>query len=262
MIFPFPRRQRTHDERISFYLQGYRDCALAEGTLTHLRTHYPAARVLLLTDGDNDPAWLTLAQRFDAEYTAGERLYGARNGGAMIHRRLGLFLECPTEYLLKIDTDTRIDRPFTWWPRHGHCLYGSCSDNGFLQGGCILTPLRAARALFRSRILLSPVLRDPTAAWAPSLARPSVRARMDQTGLISEDRALWWACKQLQIPTAPHPEICSQWFEDTQNPDRVFAIVHPDKFLHVALPVIGQIGRGVHERMMRQYADAIAGREA
>ena len=107
---------RPTDRDLTFYLQVYRDRREAKWCLTHLRQHYPDAQLLMVSDGDTDPAWQRLADRFSARYVPGQRLYKTEYGGQMIQRMLDLFAESPTNYLIKIDTDTWVHRRLRYLP--------------------------------------------------------------------------------------------------------------------------------------------------
>ena len=105
------------DDDLTFLIGIYHDRKRAEGALSRLRTHFPQARVIVRSDGDVDPKNRELLARFDVDYREEERLYPIENGGAMIARMLSLFLEKPTRYLLKMDSDIAIYRRFKFLPK-------------------------------------------------------------------------------------------------------------------------------------------------
>ena len=70
----------------------------------------------MISDGDNDPRYERLSKRFNTDFISGERLYPVENGGRMLQRMLDTFLEQPSSYLMKLDTDTRIHRRFRFMP--------------------------------------------------------------------------------------------------------------------------------------------------
>ena len=112
-----PRQTPNYtDEDITFFMGLYHDRARAEGALARLREHFPAARVIVRSDGDKDPKNRELSERFGVDYREEERLFPIENGGAMVARTLELFLERPTRYLLRIDTDTAVYRRFHFLP--------------------------------------------------------------------------------------------------------------------------------------------------
>ena len=112
-----PQMSNYGDDDITFVIGVYRDRLRAEGALARLREHFPDARVIVRSDGDRDPKNRELSERFDVDYREEERLYPIEHGGAMIARMLELFLEQPTRYLLKIDTDTAVYRRFHFLPQ-------------------------------------------------------------------------------------------------------------------------------------------------
>ena len=63
------------DEDITFFMGLYRDRGRAEGALARLREHFPAARVIVRSDGDEDPKNRELSKRFGVDYREEERLF-------------------------------------------------------------------------------------------------------------------------------------------------------------------------------------------
>ncbi|MEJ7711478.1 MAG: hypothetical protein WKF84_16830 [Pyrinomonadaceae bacterium] len=149
------------DEDLTFYVQIYKDYLYAEACLRHLRRHYRRSRVIIISDGDDDPRYEQLAERYQADYTAGEALYPVENGGKMIQRMLDAFLTKPSSYFIKIDTDTRVHRRFRYLPK-GRCVFGTLEwetsrgqaklDFPNVQGGCTGFTLESAREIAESKL--------------------------------------------------------------------------------------------------------------
>jgi hypothetical protein len=225
----------THrDEDLTFCLQVFRDRRLATVCLAHLRRAYAGARVLLVSDGDDDPRWADLAARHGAQYVRGRRLYAAAEGGAIIARLLDLFLERPTPWLLRIDTDTRVERRFRRLPG-GSCVFGTLERRTFthgerldppvVQGGCIGFTLEAARRLHDAGVFRSPGLRDWAATWADTR---DARERA-QGGRVSFDHLVRWGCRTLGIEARAHDEVLCVWRGRVTNPGLRYAVTHPHK---------------------------------
>ncbi len=223
------------DRDLTFYVQGYRDARQAKRALASLRSVYPSARTLLVSDGDPSTVWRRLASRFRAELTMGERLYPVRNGGRMIQRMLDLHLAEPTRWLVKIDTDSRVHRAFGELPETD-CLFGTPEwkttnkveslDFPNLQGGCVGFAGDAVRRISDSGILESESLLDPPATYADV---EDIRRRAADLGLISFDFMLRWVCRELGLPMVAHPEIDTRYC-GMQPPDGGgYAITHPHK---------------------------------
>ena len=184
------------DEDITFFMGLYRDRDRAEGALGRLREHFPNARVIVRSDGDRDPKNKELAACYATEYWEEERLYPIENGGAMITRMFELFLEHPTRYLLKIDTDTTVYRRFHFLPEQ-YGVFGSRQKSKLgcysIQGGCIGFPEACCRSIFESGILEDPRLRDPVSHSDESLYFMQMAKRARRTGLCGFEWIIAWA---------------------------------------------------------------------
>ncbi len=223
------------DSNLTFYLQGYRDTTQAQAALRSVRNVYPAARVLLVSDGDSSTAWRRLASRFGAELTYGSRLYPVKNGGRMIQRMLDLYLASPTLWLIKLDTDSRVHRPFTHLPDKVS-LFGTLEwettktrehlDFPNLQGGCIGFTRSAAEAITESRLLLSERLLDPVSTFADT---KDIQQRAERYGLVSFDFILRWVCRELNISMTNHSEIHTVYRGRHPDDGGGFAVTHPHK---------------------------------
>ncbi len=227
-----PRAPR--DEELTFCLQVWRDLGLARACLLRLRRHYPGARVVLVTDGDDDPRWPALCARHDAEYVRGERLFEVARGGAIVQRLLELHLRRPTPWLLRIDTDTRVQRRFRALPS-GACVFGTLErrtlahgellDPPLVQGGCLGFTLQAVERLHAEGVFLSPRLIDWAATWADTRdARERARG-----GRVSFDHLVRWGCREAGIEPRAHDEVFSVWRGTPRNPGLRYAVTHPHK---------------------------------
>jgi len=228
------RRSDYADEDIVFYLQVYQDYALAEWCLGNLKRHYRGSRVILLSDGDDDPRFEELAGNHPkVEYVCGQRLFPMTHGGAMLHRMLEHFFRKPAAYLISIDTDAGFHRRFEYLPtRVG--LFGtrqrlSLPDGGYqesIQGGFIGYTLSAAGRLFETRVFLAPELLDSRQTWGRS---HWVQERIARTGLVSKDWIVGHCAKELRLPMYTFGEVKSTWNNYVPNDDRRYAVTHPCK---------------------------------
>ncbi len=223
------------DEDITFYVQVYRDYPYAEACLKHLRRHYRRSRVIIISDGDDDPRYEQLAERYLADYIAGEALYPVENGGKMVQRMLDAFLTKPSDYLFKIDTDTRIHRRFRYLPK-GRCVFGTLEwetsrgqaklDFPSVQGGCTGFTLESAREIAESKLLLSSDLLDYGQTYADN---PDILYRAEKKGIISTDFVKRYVCRQLGIPLISFNEVYSVYRGDIALTGSGYAITHPHK---------------------------------
>lgn len=213
---------------ITFYLNVYRDRDLLSDCLTQLRQVYPQSRVIMRSDGDQDPEIAAIARKYDSECDYGERLMVIEKGGEIVQEMLRLFLAKPTAYLFKIDPDTRIVRPFKALPDR-LCVFGTLQHHGdffSIQGGCIGFTLDAAQKLYASNFLLDPEFTKRPPPW--SINQYLMRRPME-LGLTSIDWVLGWVCKKMEVELVDWPEIMSEWQVTPENEDLRYAVTHPHK---------------------------------
>ena len=224
------RRITDHgDDDLTFFVLAYRDYAAACECLRDLRHHYPRSRVILRTDGDSDPRFLSLTEAHRIELHQERRLFGVENGGRVIERMLELYSERPTPFLFKIDPDTVIHRRLRYLP--ARCgLFGTPQggeQTPSIQGGCLGFSRRTA-----GRILASGMLRDRRLTQpqlfvddSPYFGRMARRAK--RSGLASFDWGLAWIAEELGIPLFGFDEVNSGWRQPPPNPGLRFAVTHP-----------------------------------
>ena len=213
------------DDDLTFFALTYQDYEATAECLGDLRKHYSASRVILRSDGDPDPRLPILAQRHQVDFREETRLFGIENGGAVIERMLVLFMEEPTRYLLKIDSDTVIHRRFRYLPlRSG--LFGTLQGGRAtpsIQGGCLGFTRDSAEQILRSDMLRDPRLREPAKFVDDSPYFVRMTHRANRCGLASFDWILPWIARELGIPIYPFYEVNSDW----QQPSQRYAVSHP-----------------------------------
>lgn len=234
-----PRLRRLGDPRppstsapagraITFYLNVFRDAGLLDGCLSSIRGAYPDARVLVRSDGDDDPRIATIAAAHGARFVDDINRYGLTHGGDYVQVMFERFLEAPTDWLFKIDPDTRVHRRFEALP-DGCRVFGTLQRQRPLysvQGGCIGFT-RAAVEHFVER----GTFRDPRLARNPPpyLASSAYLGEHLSRGFIAEDWAIGWACGETGVEMVDWPEILSEWRITPDNGDLRYAITHPHK---------------------------------
>jgi hypothetical protein len=217
------------DEDLTFFALAYEDYEDAAQCLADLRRHYPRSRVVLRSDGDDDPRFRPLAERYGADFRGEPRLFGIENGGAVIERMLVIFLERPTPYLFKIDPDTVIHRRFKYLPARGG-LFGTLQlphVTPSVQGGCMGFTRDAAERILQSGMLRDGRLREPAKFIddSPYFVRMADRAR--RCGLASFDWMVPWVASELGIPIYSFDEVNSGWRQAPPNPGLRYAVSHP-----------------------------------
>lgn len=222
------------DEDIVFFMPVFSDKELACDALARLRQFYPKSRLIVLSDGDYDFPGNEFATRFNAEFVIGPNLYGMDCGGQSLHRMLGEYMRKPAQFLVRLDTDARVDRRFRYLPRkdglHGHLGRRSRT----VQGGCILLTHSSAQRLFNSKIFLSERLLDFRNTWG-KYSRPENLSRNIEKKRISYDKILHWGCVEQEVAIHKFHEIFSagkvraEVRRKLENKHKIYAIIHPEK---------------------------------
>jgi hypothetical protein len=213
---------------VVFVIRGHRDERQAVWALYRLRKSYPDSRVVLISDGDDRPVWNFLANRYNLEYVAGECLYPIENNGKLCQRTFEVFLKDPADYLLKIDTDTWVWEPLTYWPSH-RGLFGTVQQSHTLisiQGGCIGFTRETVEELYASKVMLDDRISKNQELWRPKIPKQFQNKVYSKKNMVIEDWLFGWAAKELDMPCYGHPEIKSMWNEIPIG----WKITHPHKY--------------------------------
>jgi len=180
-----------------------------------LRKLYPDSQVLVVSDGDPDPAIAQVCRTYSVEFALRARLMGVEHGGEPIQKMLEAFLETDADILIKIDPDTSLRRRFSHMPAptdpssYGTVQWSGPESNRIfsIQGGCIIIPRQAAVLLVDSSLLKSERLKPPTLEWAVS----KMSIGRASSGLTSHDWTLGWSCRELGLLSKTHPEVFSKY---------------------------------------------------
>jgi hypothetical protein len=223
----------ANEVRIFWFIQTYRDVSRLRRTLARLRTLYPESQVLVVSDGDADPAIAQACRSHSVKFALRARLMGVEQGGEPVQKMLEAFLMTDADILIKIDPDTNIRRRFSRMPAStDSSLYGTVQSSGpesnnilSIQGGCIIIPRQAAMLLVDSSLLESERLKPPALEWAVN------KLSIDRatSGLTSHDWTLGWSCRELDLLSKTHPEVFSNYrprLIDTMRKRRA-AVAHP-----------------------------------
>jgi hypothetical protein len=217
------------DDDLTFFALVYKDYDATVAFLKELRTHYLSSRVILRSDGDEDPRFPLLARGHRVDFLGELRLFGIENGGAVIERMLELFLERPTRYLLKIDPDTVIHRRFKYLPvRSG--VFGTLQceeETPSVQGGCMGFSRDAADRILQSRMLRDVRLKEPAKFINDSAYFFRMAYRANRCGLASFDWIVAWVAGELGIPLFRFDEVNCGWQQPPPNPEGRYAVSHP-----------------------------------
>jgi hypothetical protein len=219
------------DSDITFLVQAYKDKHLAVNCLESIRKHYRDSRIVLVLDGDDDPDWKLVASRYGAEERHQERLYVLAKIGEMWKRRLEYYLEKPTAFLIKLDTDSLVNRRFAYMPDAG--VFGNLSylpDGSFnhIVGGCIGFSNTAAEYMLRNKVFDDEGISKSPPDW---ISRCS-RAHWDQwcaSGIGSDDCVLSHVCVKYGIEVEVFDEVYIIWWTVPRSVRSRYAVTHPHK---------------------------------
>lgn len=225
---PPPRVQMPASERISFHVNVYHDVDLLGDCLESVRQAFPDAAILVRADGDPDPRIAAIARAHGARFFDDLNRYALARGGEYVQVMLERFMEAPTDWLFKIDPDTRIHRPFDALPA-GCRVFGTLQRQLPLysvQGGCIGFTRAAVEHFVERGTFLDPRLaRMPP----PYLTSSEYLQAHLASGFIAEDWAIGWACIETGVEMVDWPEILSEWRITPDNADLRYAVTHPHK---------------------------------
>ena len=214
------------DRDLIFYLNaegaGERTRSITRRCLASLREHYPAAAVILVTDGDQDAAWTRLARRYAVRHVRGRRAGESPDPCWRVQRMLNLFVEQPTAFLIQLDAEQVVQRRLEQLPS-GCCGFGALRWNSpvtgrplgepVLDGGCIGLTREAAEVLQNARLLMSHPF---AAASTPVFDPPGKTSRELNSGYETHQvgAILSRALQTLGIECLSSPEI-----EGSASPD-------------------------------------------
>lgn len=214
------------DSDLTFLVHTFQDVLPLQAMLVDCRRHYPLARIIVCSDGDDQRQLSLVAHRVGAEFHRGEHLYAEGNGGKVCHRMLELYLREPTAYLFKVDPDTGFHRRFQYLPDHSG-MFGTLQCNPLLcsiQGGCCGITLDWATKMHAQRLFLNSSLQDPPATWA---AHEPLWRHMKKVRRVSSDWMFGYVATAVGCPQFGFPEVRSQWKIPVKNAAGLYAITHP-----------------------------------
>ena len=109
-----------------------------EWAIQHLREGAPDVPFTLISDGKDDERYGRIASVYGGRYIRGEKLKVPSCGAEWWQRTLEVGLELGTEFVLKVDPDTRFNRAIEQWPEWDCFGTVACrgSNREHVQGGC------------------------------------------------------------------------------------------------------------------------------
>lgn len=219
---------------INFVVNVYRDERYARPLLEQVKKFYPGSVVLVIADGHEPSVEFTswvIAQRF--HYVHGDRLKRRAYGGAWVERFLRLGTTGHPDWLIKLDADAMLHRPFRYMPPAGD-IAGTLvthSTNGLtlVRGGCVAYSRDAI-----AKILNSQLLKDDLYKTAPRFCYRRYQdyvlpgEQVSGEAIASEDAIVADVAVKLGLTLVPWHEVHICWREDLPvAPADFWACTHP-----------------------------------
>lgn len=189
--------------------------------LSRVYSNLPGSKVKLFLDGINRPELNNLVNSFGYSIVTGPHYCSHEKWPLYWLRMLDFFKESGSEYCLKIDPDTMVDRP----PRLcNHDYYGKIQHHynnmrnpGFVQGGITGISQRAVNLVLDKKILDNVLPFDQIVSFGGPPA----------TWPLCDDQLFAWTLRQVGIYPHAWEECFSEWRRPIDNSNLRFAIVHP-----------------------------------
>lgn len=195
-----------------FVINTYHDTAQLAACLSSLRQHYPDAPATVIDDGGDGTAIIPVTAEYRADLMLGQHLRHAV--GKWLRRWLAAGLGMGTDWVVKVDPDSRFHRPFTAPPDAPAIGYPIQSWYGhYLHGGCKAYSRGCARRL---------VAVDDIAQVDELIDDQLAHALRGFKHPLSEDLVLSWFLWQLDIPQSRWAEISPV----PMAPHRGYAVSH------------------------------------
>jgi hypothetical protein len=198
-----------------------------EACLSSLRKFYPKAPIHLFSDGVDNKSYPKVAAKYQAKYELGQYVKRSECGGLWWKRVLEAGLSYKKKWIIKMDTDARIWRPFRYEPKFP--LSGTLENSGEarenVQGGCQAISAELAQVLLKSGILDGSELRNQR-LYCPE---PDFLRTWVPAGYFTTDFSMMYMVKKLGLQFGNWPEVNSVWKFPPENEGMKFAVTHPIK---------------------------------
>jgi hypothetical protein len=223
----------AEDDDIAFLVQVYKDKYLAINCLESIRANYKLSRIILVVDGDDDPDWIDIANKYRAESKIRERLYLLPKIGEMAKRNFEYFIEKPAKFLIKLDTDSLVHRRFKYMPNadfFGSLAYLPDGSFNHVAGGCIGVSRSAAERMLKDNFFDDPKLSSVIPDWISRCSKTHWEEWCLKEGRGSYDCMLSHVCARHRIKAEVFEEVYSSWWPVPKSARSLYAVTHPHKF--------------------------------
>lgn len=218
-----------------FLSHTYKDWQLGIRLIGQIRSFYPSARIICISDGYGTPELERYCQAKRVNHIRGERLYLRKFGGAYVERMLSIFITHATaDCLIWLDADSYMLRPFHTLPQSD--IAGNMiplqRDKKLIQGGCIYLSQQACRRILKSKILQDPFFSSDMRFFYRHYALDCnlpIKAQKTEV-FASSDAVITYVAEQLSLQFEEWGEACNYYDKNQHNLDN-YAVIHPVKQL-------------------------------
>jgi hypothetical protein len=220
------------DDDIAFLVQAYKDKRLAVNCLESIRKCYPVSRIILVLDGDEDPDWTAVASRFGAEKKHQERLYLLPRIGEMGKKSFEYWLEKPTPFLIKLDTDSIVRRRFRYLPDAEAFGSLACFPDGsfsHIVGGFTGFSRLAVERMLAMRVFDDAGLCRDVPDWISRCSASHWKEWCVKGGRGSYDCMISHVCVKHGVRIEVFDEVYSTWWPVPKSAREKYAVTHPHK---------------------------------
>jgi len=202
---------------LCFIITCYKDYHLLELLLGGLRKIYSNVKVSVISDGDNNSKIEDICNKFNASYFYFDRSYTIECGFKFWRNIFKVYDLNPTEFLIKLDTDVRIDREITLTKNYYDCMFGTIRNlpKQFIQNGIrgfhknVIQQIKNSSYYYNDSHFTNKFLEGKIF---------DTLNKYKSNNLISTEFLMYEMCTILEnIKIKDHPEIMSYWFNSTKN---------------------------------------------
>jgi len=205
------------DGSLSFIITCHNDYHLLEALLDSLRKKHTNTIVSVISDGDDNSKIEDICNKFNASYFYFDRSYTIESGFKFWRNIFKVYDLYPTEFLIKLDTDVRIDREITLTKDYYDCMFGTIRNlpKQFIQNGIrgfhknIIKQIKSSAYYYNDSYFTNKFLEGKIF---------DTQNKYKSNNLISTEFLMYEMCTVLEnIKITNHPEIISYWFNSIKK---------------------------------------------
>jgi hypothetical protein len=98
-----------------------------DSILTSIRNNYPTERIVLFANDvseQNIPTMVQYSEQFNTEYVFTDKIYSYETPAKLFRDIFDIFMQKPTDFLIRIDTDAFVHKPISNLEGYEDCVFG------------------------------------------------------------------------------------------------------------------------------------------